>query len=82
MNSKNRVPPGGLYGTQINLLTYLGDPVMKLALPNYPDFEIKSNDISLIPENPIVGDSIQVKIKISNWGSIFPNDSVVVELEC
>jgi len=80
MNSKNRVPPGGLYGTQINLLTYLGDPVMKLALPNYPDFEIKSNDISLIPENPIVGDSIQVKIKISNWGSIFPNDSVVVEL--
>lgn len=80
MNSKNRVPPGGLYATQINLLTYLGDPVLKLALPNYPDFEIKSNNISLIPENPIVGDSIQVKINISNWGAIFPNDSVVVEL--
>ncbi|MCW8804484.1 MAG: C25 family cysteine peptidase, partial [Ignavibacteriaceae bacterium] len=80
MNSKNRVPPGGLYGTQINLLTYLGDPVMKLALPDYPDFEIKSSDINLIPENPLVGDSIQVKINISNWGTVFPNDSVVVEL--
>jgi hypothetical protein len=80
MNSKNRVPPGGLYGVQINLLTYLGDPVLKIILPNYPDFELKSNSISLIPENPIVGDSIQVKLNISNWGTVFPNDSVVVEL--
>ena len=80
MNSKNRVPSGGPYGTQINLLTYLGDPVMKLALPNKPDFEIKSDDITISPENPIVGDTIQVKIKITNWGTVFPNDSVVVEL--
>lgn len=80
MNSKNRVPPGGLYGTQLNLLTYLGDPVLKIALPRYPDFEIKSTDISLIPENPVIGDSIQVKVNVMNWGSIFPNDSVVVEL--
>ncbi len=80
MNSKNRVPSSGLYGTQINLLTYLGDPVMKIALPDYPDFEMKSNDISLIPESPLLGDTIQVKLKISNWGTIFPDDSVVVEL--
>ena len=80
MNSKNRVPFGGLYGQQINLLTYLGDPVLKLALPKYPDFEIKSTDIKLIPENPLVGDSIQVKINIANWGTVFPGDSVVVEL--
>ena len=80
LNAKNRVPPGGLYGTQINLLTYLGDPALKITLPNFPDFELKSNGISLIPENPIVGDSIQVKLNISNWGTIFPNDSVVVEL--
>jgi hypothetical protein len=80
MNSKNRVPSGGLYGIQINMLTYLGDPVLKLALPNHPDFEIKSNDITLIPESPLIGDSIQVKINITNLGAIFPNDSVVVEL--
>ena len=80
MNSKNRVPSGGVYGTQINLLTYLGDPVMKLALPNKPDFEIKSNNITINPENPIVGDSIQVEIKISNWGTVFPTDSVTIEL--
>ncbi len=80
MNSKNRFIAGGLYGTQINLLTYLGDPVMKLALPKYPDFAISSEDITLEPENPLVGDSIQVKVKIFNWGTVFPNDSVVVEL--
>ena len=80
LNSKNRVPPSGTYGTQINLLTYLGDPVLKIALPENPDFEIKSSDISIIPESPLLGDSIQVKLKISNWGTIFPNDSVVVEL--
>ena len=80
MNSKNRVPSGGVYGTQINLLTYLGDPVMRLDLPDKPDFEIKSNDITINPENPLIGDSIQVKIKILNWGTIFPNDSVTVEL--
>ena len=80
MNSKNRIPSGGLYGTQINLLTYLGDPALKITLPNFPDFELNSNSISLIPENPTVGDSIQVKLNISNWGTVFPNDSVVVEL--
>ncbi len=80
MNSKNRVPSSGLYGLQINLLTYLGDPVMKITLPDYPDFEMRSNDISLVPESPLLGDSIQVKLNISNWGTVFPDDSVVVEL--
>ncbi len=79
-NSKNPVPSGGFYGLQLNVLTYLGDPVLKLALPEHPDFKIKSNDISLIPEDPLLGDSILVKINISNWGTVFPNDSVVVEL--
>ena len=41
---------------------------------------MKSNDISILPESPLLGDSIQVKLKISNWGTVFPNDSVVVEL--
>jgi hypothetical protein len=80
MNSKNRVPAAGLYATQLNLLTYLGDPVLKLAMPNYPDFELKSNDITLNPASPLVGDSVEVKIKITNFGTVFPNDSVVVEL--
>jgi len=80
MNSKNNVSSAGLYGQQLNLLTYLGDPVMKLALPQYPDFEISSDDITLNPENPLLGDSIQIKINIDNWGTVFPNDSVVVEL--
>ena len=80
MNSKNAISSVGLNGTQINLLTYLGDPVLKLALPKYPDFEITSNNISLSPEDPILGDTIQVKVDISNWGCSFPDDSVLVEL--
>ena len=80
LNSKNQVPTGTLYDTQIALLTYLGDPVLKLALPYYPDFGITSNDITITPENPVIGDSISVKVKIRNWGTVFPDDSVVVEL--
>ena len=80
LNSKNRVPTSSIYETQIALLTYLGDPVLKLALPTLPDFEINSSDITVIPENPVLGDSVHVEINIDNLGIIFPNDSVTVEL--
>jgi hypothetical protein len=80
LNSKNRVPSAGIYGIQLALLTYLGDPVLKMALPEYPDFVIKSSDILLTPENPLLGDTISVKLNIINYGTVFPNDSVVVEL--
>ena len=58
----------------------MGDPVLKMALPKYPDFVIKSSDIQLTPENPLLGDTISVKLNIINYGTVFPNDSVVVEL--
>ena len=80
LNSKNRVSLDGVMETQIALLTYLGDPVLKLALPILPDFEINSSDITVSPENPVVGDSVYVKVNINNLGIIFPNDSVTVEL--
>ncbi len=79
-NGKNQVSGVGIFGEQVSLLTYLGDPVMRLALPNYPDFAISSSDISLIPESPVLGDTILAKINIMNWGTVFPGDSVVVEL--
>ncbi len=79
--SKNKVPSTGIYGSQIALLTYLGDPVLKLALPDKPDFVITSSDITLDPENPLLGDTISVKLNILNLGTVFPNDSVTVELE-
>ena len=80
LNSKNSVPAGGIYGSQIALLTYLGDPVTKMAFPENPDFVIKSSDIQLDPENPLLGDTISVKLNIRNLGTVFPGDSVVVEL--
>jgi len=79
-NAKNKVSGGGIWGEQVSLLTYLGDPVMRIALPNYPDFAITSSDISLIPDSPVVGDTIMAKINIMNWGTVFPGDSVIVEL--
>lgn len=78
--AKNTVPSVGSYAIQLNLLTYLGDPVLKLAIPEHPDFVITSNDISITPENPLVNDTISVKIKYGNMGRIFPKDSVMIEL--
>ena len=80
LNAKNLLPTGGLYGTQIALLTYLGDPAVRLALPGGPDFVVNSSDIKLSPENPLVGDTVGVKINVNNFGRVFPNDSVTVEL--
>ncbi|MCH7772109.1 MAG: hypothetical protein IIA49_14020 [Bacteroidetes bacterium] len=80
LNSKNQVSATGLFGTQIALLVYLGDPAMEIILPKFPDFAVSSADITLSPENPIVNDTVSVKININNLGRIFPDDSVVVEL--
>ena len=62
------------------MTTYLGDPVLKLALPDVPDFEIIQNGLTITPQNPVIGDSVLVQLKINNWGTTFPNDSVLVEL--
>jgi hypothetical protein len=78
--SKNQFPPGGLYGHQMALLTYLGDPVLKLAIPDKPDFEILSSDISIDPQVVLVDDDVKVKAKLKNYGIIFPGDSVVVQI--
>lgn len=64
----------------IALLTYLGDPALELALPKKPDFYINEGSISVNPQNPVAGEQIEVKIIIRNLGSVFPGDSVSVEL--
>ena len=78
--AKNQVPAIGSYATQLNLLTYLGDPVLKLAIPEHPDFTISSADLTIEPENPIVNDTTIVRVKYYNKGRIFPEDSVMIEL--
>lgn len=80
MNAKNQVPSSGIYGDQVALLSYLGDPALKLAIPLLPDFVISSSDITISPENPVLGDTISVKVNIQNLGRAFPNDTVTVEL--
>ncbi len=40
-NAKNQVSGGGIFGEQVSLLTYLGDPVMRLALTRLPGFRYK-----------------------------------------
>ncbi|MCK5466946.1 MAG: hypothetical protein KAI99_00500, partial [Cyclobacteriaceae bacterium] len=80
MNSKNQVPSTGIYGTQIALLAYLGDPAMSITLPLLPDFVVSSSNITISPENPLVGDTVTVRLNIKNLGRTFPNDTVTVEL--
>ncbi len=77
---KNVVPASGYNTSQIALLTYLGDPVLKLALPDKPDFKITPLDISFGKENAVINDTIYVKVNIQNLGLLFPGDSVTVQL--
>lgn len=80
LKAKNSVSAIGAFGTQVALLTLLGDPLINLALPQKPDFEIKTSGIKITPSNPLINDSVVVKVNIRNYGTIFPLDSVSVEL--
>jgi subtilase family serine protease len=53
---------------------------LKLTIPDKPDFEITSSEITINPLTPSVGDTIDVTVKISNFGTVFPDDSVTVQL--
>ena len=78
--AKNIMPAIGYNSSQIALLTYLGDPVLKLALPDKPDFRVSSAGISFEKENEIVNDTLKIKINIQNLGVLFPSDSVTIQL--
>ena len=62
------------------LLTLLGDPAIELAIPKKSDFVIKSSNISISPTNPLVNDTVSVKLAINNLGLSFPNDTVSLKL--
>lgn len=64
----------------VQLLTYLGDPGVKLAFPEHPDFVMKSSGISINPAAPLAEDSVTVAIEIENMGRIFPGDTARVNL--
>ncbi len=82
LHAKASYPPNHntLTRDHINLLTLLGDPAVRLALPQLPDFNVRRSDISVSPEFPLIGDTVNVSVTIRNGGKIFPNDSVTVEL--
>jgi hypothetical protein len=81
LRSKYQLGSGDPYrDSQVALLTLLGDPVLKLALPDKPDFQIKSADISIEPTSPKKNELVVVKVKIRNLGVIFPGQSVKIEL--
>ena len=81
LNSKIRLGAAPPYNaSQVALLTLFGDPVLKLAIPDKPDFAINQNDISITPENPLTTDTVKIKIRVNNLGRIFQPDSVSLEL--
>lgn len=77
-NAKNRTPATiGQFANQVALLTYLGDPVAKIAFPEIGDYAVRSNYITIDKENPLVNDTITVRIKIDNFGIMtFSGESV------
>jgi hypothetical protein len=79
MNAKS-VTFGGYSDIMTALLVYLGDPTLKIALPEKPDFTVTSADISITPTNPVLGDTVKVKVNIANNGTSFPSKSVTVQL--
>jgi hypothetical protein len=80
LKAKGNIIPSGEYLYSLALLTYLGDPALSLALPDKPDFEVKSSDISISPENPVVGDTVRVKVYVRNNGMSFAKDTLTVQL--
>lgn len=68
------------YGQMLPMLNLLGDPAIKLALPEKADFSIETKDISISPVNPLINDTVLVTIGYKNFGTAFTNDSVLVEL--
>ena len=77
---KDIAPATGYNTCQIALLTYLGDPLLKLAIPDKPDFSVNSSDIIFDKDNAVVNDTVHIKVKVQNFGVVFPNDSVTVQL--
>ncbi|MDR3667145.1 MAG: C25 family cysteine peptidase [Ignavibacteriaceae bacterium] len=77
--AKTKIPIVGYNASQIALLSLLGDPALELDIPKLPDFQISSNDFTIVPPNPVKGDTVSIKVYIHNLGIIF-NDSVTVNL--
>ena len=65
----------------IDQYTLLGDPAMKLRLPEQPDFAIDRKNVLLYPEQPTENDtSMRVDLTLHNFGLV-PEDSVTVRLD-
>ena len=77
---KTRLPASGYNVSQIQLLDYLGDPVFALAIPSLPDFKIQSSGINVSSENPMVDDTLSIKVNIQNVGIKTFNDTVTVQM--
>lgn len=80
LKAKQNVQSSGFYESQIALQTLLGEPLLKLAFPEKPDFLVNSNSITISKENPLVNDTLTVTLVIQNLGSVYNSDSLIVEL--
>ncbi len=62
---------------QYNLL---GDPAIKLAVPEKPDMAVQPADLSVFPDTPSEADSTaQIQVRVHNYGLV-TRDSVEVQL--
>jgi len=69
----------GVNALQTALTVYLGDPVLKLAFPEKPDFKVENTSIKFSEPNPLVGQNLNIRVNVKNMG-ILTKDSVKVTL--
>ncbi len=53
----------------INSYNLLGDPAVKILLPNYPEFDITQNDYSISTSTPSINEAVQLSISPKNLGT-------------
>jgi len=80
LNTKNYNVSSGPFADMIALATLLGDPLTELALPKKPDYSVAEDMLNISPQYPIVGNSVQVKIYVKNFGFLKSDDSLTVDL--
>ena len=62
----------------VNCYTLMGDPALKLQLPEQPEFSISSDDYLLSKKNPSINEPVNLKFYPKNFG--LNSDSVRVEM--
>ena len=78
--AKNLISDVGYNSDQISTLTLLGDPLLNLAIPHKPDFNVSSGNIEFSTTTPLINDTTSISVKVNNYGVVFPDDTLTIQI--